>query len=308
MIKSGLHRILKRARAGVRVPVPNDPIRQSRRILLFARVPFALGAALWLADARGYFAARDAMLLGLDSGAHRAAPLALSALILLLASLLPGLAVLTRGAGRGLFLGILGLFAYYLGAWAGGHQFGVVLPIIAPTAAWYFSQILGLGWQPHATQDVRHILPVEQRGVFLSYRRQQDETTARLIKQELSARGFDVFLDVDDLGPSPRFDERLLEEVGSRHGFVLLLSPGSLDRCVDEQDWLRREIAHALDTNRRVVPVLRGGIDLSACPLPAALAPLPLHNAVIYSSTHHAAVMQLLIGFLCTPRSGRRAG
>lgn len=304
-MESGLREIVKRARGEMRVPIPNDPIRQSRRILLFARVPLALGAALWLADARGYFAARDAAILGLDSKAT--APLALSALILLLSSLLPGVAVLTRGAGRGLFLSVLGLFAYYLGAWAGGHQFGVVLPVIAPTAAWYFSQILGLGWQPHSTQDVRHILPAEQRGVFLSYRRQQDETTARLIKQELSARGFDVFLDVDDLGPSPRFDERLLEEVGSRHGFVLLLSPGSLDRCADEQDWLRREIAHALDTGRRVVPVLRGGIDLSACPLPAALAPLPLHNAVIYSSTHHAAVMQLLVGFLCAPRSGHPA-
>lgn len=45
--------------------------------------------------------------------------------------------------------------------------------------------------------------------------------------------------------------------------------------------------------------MVRGGFDLSAASLPQALAPLPLHNTVTYSSTHHAAVMQLLVGFLC---------
>ncbi len=259
-----------------------------------------------LAQGAGGFAARDAALLGV-APETRGAPFPIAAAIILMAALGPGTLVLVRGAAHGILLSILGLIGYLAAAWVAAVQAEMVLPLLAPAIAWYVSQVLGFGWQPHAGQDVRHILPAAQRGVFISYRRQQDEATARLVKQELSRRGFDVFLDVDDLGPSPRFDERLLEEIASRHGFILLLSPGSLDRCADEGDWLRREIGQALATGRRVVPVLRGGMDLAAGPaLPQALAPLPLHNAVIYSSTHHAAVMQLLVGFLCAPAPSAR--
>jgi hypothetical protein len=113
-----------------------------------------------------------------------------------------------------------------------------------------------------------------------------------------------VFLDVDNLGPSPSFDQRLLKEIAARYNFILLLSPGSLDRCHDASDWIRLELEHALTTGRRIVPVTRSGFHLGTdLPLPPSISSLPLHNAVEYASAHHEAVIDRLVTYLCMPRA-----
>ena len=281
---------------------PPDPVSRGRRVLLYARVPTALGIALALAQTAGVFTGRDAALLGAPpSAASVAWPLGF--LIVLLAALLPGAAILVSGIQRGLLSSIAGLALYLLIAGLTVSQLGIVLPLLAPVGGWYFSQVLGIGWRPHSDQDVRHLLPVEQRRVFISYRRSLDEITARMLKHELGSRGFDVFLDVDNLGPSPSFDRRLLGEIERRGNFVLLLSPGSLDRCREEGDWIRLELEHALATGRRIIPVTRGGFQLRPDGrLPESIGSLPMHNAVEYASAHHDAVINRLVGFLSMPR------
>lgn len=279
-----------------------DPIDPAKRILLFCRVPLGLGLALGLAQSSGLLAGRDAALLGASAAASQPGwPVAM--VIVLVAALLPGAAIIWRGVERGLLLSIAGLSLYLLISVALAGQLDITLPIVAPIAGWYLSQVLGIGWRPHAHQDVRHILSVQQRRVFLSYRRALDDVTARMLKHELAARGFDVFLDLDNLGPEARFDQRLLKEIESRYNFVILLSPGSLARCHEEGDWVRCELEHALVTHRRVVPVTRAGFELGeARDLPASISSLPLHNAVEYVSTHHDAVLARLISFLSAPQ------
>ena len=285
-----------------------DIIPRWRRVVVFARRPLLLGSVLCVAQGLGYFTARDSALLGGGTfSAANAAPLVFSILIIIGASILPGIAILRRGTERGLIIGIAGLLAYYVIAWSLLHYLGQVLPVLASTGALYVSQILGVGWQFNEDQNVSHLLSPERRTVFISYRRKLDEVTARMLKQELTARGFDVFLDVDDLGPSPRFDRSLLVEIEQRHNFLLVLSPGSLDRCVDEDDWVRLEISHALSTERKIVPLTRGGFQMTGSGLPDAIAPLPLHNAVEYSSTYHREALRILVAFLSTSFPLRKA-
>ena len=38
--------------------------------------------------------------------------------------------------------------------------------------------------------------------------------------------------------------------------FLLVLSRGALDRCVNEEDWVRKEIFYAVECNRHIVPVV----------------------------------------------------
>lgn len=282
------------------VTTSGDIISAWKRVALFTRRPVLLAVALCLAEAVGAFLPRDAALLSGGMLAQPVAtPVAVSCVVILMAATLPGIAILRYGSERGLAFGITALVIYYGVAWALFAQGRLVLPLIAPTAGWYLSQILGLGWQFHEDQSVADLLPPDRRTVFISYRRSLDELTARMLKQELTMRGFDVFLDVDDLGSSSRFDHTLQQQIERRANFVLVLSPGSLDRCRDEADWLRLEIVHALKTGRRIVPVTRGGLNLDQDPnLPPALAPIPLHNAVTYSSTYHRAAIQALTRFL----------
>ncbi len=280
---------------------PGDSIPRGKRLLLFARIPVALGAALALAQGAGFFDGRDSAVLGAPPSAAVVSR-SIGAIVVLLAAILPGAMILSYGVQKGLLFSIGSLVLYLSIGVAAAHQAGVVLPVLGPVAAWYLSQILGIGWRPHARQDVRHVLRPDQRRVFLSYRRSLDEVTARMLKQELAGRGFDVFLDVDDLGPSPSFDQRLLAEITGRYHFILLLSPGSLERCHEPEDWVRRELEHALATGRRVVPVTRAGFHLGSQDLlPPSLRSLPMHNAIEYTSAHHDAVVDRLVSFLSMP-------
>lgn len=136
------------------------------------------------------------------------------------------------------------------------------------------------------------------RDVFISYRREGGAATARLIRQELEKRGFTAFIDVDDLGPS-HFDNSLLEEIERDPNFIVILSRDALKRCANQGDWLRQEIAHALATERRIVPVIEEGFAFPPKgELPPDIAELPRHQAVLLSFTYFNAAIDKLVGFL----------
>ena len=95
--------------------------------------------------------------------------------------------------------------------------------------------------------------------VFISYRRQGGAHYARILKAELERRGYRVFLDYDELNDG-RFDSRIMQAIESAPVFIFILSPGSLDRCVNEDDWVRHEIVYAMKTERNIVPVNFDGL------------------------------------------------
>jgi TIR domain len=118
--------------------------------------------------------------------------------------------------------------------------------------------------------------------VFISYRRKHASELAQLIRRELEDRRLHVFLDVRELGAG-RFDEQLLRRIARATDFVVVLTPGCLDECQRPGDWLAKEIGHAFDTGRNVVPVAVGGFE---CPpaqqLPPELVELPRQQWVRY--------------------------
>jgi len=97
-----------------------------------------------------------------------------------------------------------------------------------------------------------------RRRVFISYRRIGGIDTARWLYDQLRARGYDVFMDLEGLRAGV-FNKALYREIESRDTFVIVLSEGSLDRCVNEGDWVRQELAHALNCKRNVIPILMKG-------------------------------------------------
>lgn len=78
--------------------------------------------------------------------------------------------------------------------------------------------------------------------VFISYRRVGGDAIAQFLKQNLLRRRLRVFLDVSDL-KSGHFGQAISSTIASTPNFVVVLTPGALDLCEDENDWLRREIA-----------------------------------------------------------------
>ena len=91
--------------------------------------------------------------------------------------------------------------------------------------------------------------------IFLSYRRDGGESTARILRDQLTQRGYRVFLDVEALA-SGAFDAGLFSVIDECTDFLLILSPGSLERCAQEDDWVRAEIEHAMAKNKNIIPVM----------------------------------------------------
>jgi hypothetical protein len=134
--------------------------------------------------------------------------------------------------------------------------------------------------------------------VFISYRREGGAETARLLRYELLARGWNVFLDVEDL-KAGTFDETLLREVARADNFLLIPSPGALENCAQDNDWLRKEIHHAIKTGRNIVPVLKESArrpDKEV--LPQDIELLKRVNCVDYSHIYYDATVARFLSFL----------
>jgi hypothetical protein len=143
-----------------------------------------------------------------------------------------------------------------------------------------------------------------QCDVFISYRRKEGGAQARLIKEELEKHAYEVFLDVTNLDAGP-FDERLLQRIAEIPNFLVVLTPHALDRCVDKNDWLRREIGCAIRTNRNIVPILVK--DFEPPPeLSEEIQRLPKYNGVSYSHEHFDSTLQQIMAKVGEAPKARR--
>ena len=116
--------------------------------------------------------------------------------------------------------------------------------------------------------------------VFISYRRSNGSQLASLLKVHLEIRNLSVFLDVDRL-EAGKFDNNLLQSIRSARNFVLVLTPGALDRCMgdqDQRDWIHKEVHCALNSNCNIIPVF----DNFVMPDPESL-PDTMKNIVTYN-------------------------
>lgn len=101
---------------------------------------------------------------------------------------------------------------------------------------------------------------IKKYDIFLSYRRDGGDATAKHIRDALTERGYKVFLDVESLRNGP-FNTALYEVIENAKDFVLILPPNGLDRCVNEDDWVRLEIEHAKACGKNIVPVMLKGFS-----------------------------------------------
>ncbi|MCC6615801.1 MAG: TIR domain-containing protein [Anaerolineae bacterium] len=111
--------------------------------------------------------------------------------------------------------------------------------------------------QPVAPSRIRLTVDTS-RTVFISYRRSLSRYLARAVFMHLREHGYDVFMDVESID-SGQFDQVILNQIAARAHFIIILSHDSLAKCDDPNDWLRREIEHAILLNRNVVPLLEEG-------------------------------------------------
>lgn len=127
-------------------------------------------------------------------------------------------------------------------------------------------------------------------GIFVSYRREDARGQARALTDALSARyGAErVFRDVEALAPGVDFPEAIAAAIDRSDVFLAVIGDKWLTaakdgrrRLDDPDDYVRREIATALERNIRVIPVLLETTTMpSKAELPAELGELADRNAI----------------------------
>jgi len=91
--------------------------------------------------------------------------------------------------------------------------------------------------------------------VFISYRRENSYDIARLICSELKYKyNYNVSFDEDNLGGG-RFDLELLNRIEECRIFLLIVTATTFERCKNEEDWVRQEIACALKNEKHIIPI-----------------------------------------------------
>ena len=101
-----------------------------------------------------------------------------------------------------------------------------------------------------------------EKTVFISYRR-ANLPWALNIYQDLTHHGYDVFFDYQSIN-SGDFEKVILDNIKARAHFIVVLTPSALERCIEPNDWLRREIETAIDEKRNIVPLMMEGFDFDS--------------------------------------------
>lgn len=117
--------------------------------------------------------------------------------------------------------------------------------------------------------------------VFVSYRRSSSDS-ANLIATTLRSKGYRVFFDVESLRGG-KFNEQLYDVIDNCTDFLLVLPENALERCYDEEDWVRKEVLRALAGKRNIIPIMLAGFAWPQV-MPPGLEELRFYQALTASS------------------------
>lgn len=132
--------------------------------------------------------------------------------------------------------------------------------------------------------------------IFISYRRDRGFYLAQLLYIILRQSGKNPFLDTERL-KNGRFDKQIYKAIEECRHVIVVLSPGSLAKREDEEDWMRNEITYAMEHDKTIIPVMMEGFRWekeSAGTLDGVLESFPRHEAIeIYPNYFGSAVKNL---------------
>jgi pterin-4a-carbinolamine dehydratase len=133
-----------------------------------------------------------------------------------------------------------------------------------------------------------------QPSIFISYRQEDSAPEAGRLRATLVNQFGDeaVFMDTSSIQPGVEWPSRIRSALNSAKAVLVIIGPGWLrvsnewgKRRIDEQnDWVRKEIEHALAQEKEVIPVLVRGVklkdDLPSDQLPPSITTLLERQAI----------------------------
>ena len=115
---------------------------------------------------------------------------------------------------------------------------------------------------------------------FISYRRSETLPEVQNIYYALTSKGYSTFCDIYSLN-NGRFDDNLLKTIERCTNYILVLNNNSLNRCSEDEDWLRFEIETALKNKKNIVCVFVGDVTFPE-KLPSEIDDIRFYNGIKY--------------------------
>lgn len=140
--------------------------------------------------------------------------------------------------------------------------------------------------------------------IFISYRRDGGEDLAGRISDKLKGLGYQVFYDVESMR-SGTFNTQIYAAIEACEDVLLILPPRGLDRCKDEDDWVRLEIEHAIRCGKNIIPVMMRGFEFPAV-LPGSIDGIRSYEGVKVYAEYFSAVIDRVEALLHSQRPGVR--
>ncbi len=139
----------------------------------------------------------------------------------------------------------------------------------------------------------------EEFDVFISYRRTDGGTVARMLNNILSARGFKCFLDDAKIGVED-YADRIRSALEKSANFVAIITPAyfEAERINNPEDWVRQEIEIALSRKgeMNLVPLFVNGMYKAFPPnLPASIDRMRNENAFDFRHDNFELTLEKLI-------------
>jgi Tfp pilus assembly protein PilF len=140
----------------------------------------------------------------------------------------------------------------------------------------------------------------KSNSAFISYRRDASEYLARAVFQNLHTYSIDVFYDYESI-KAGNFPSIISNQIAARPYFILVLTPKTLNRCVNQDDWVRQEIEQAVTLQRLIIPLFtekfkKSDIDKFLAPEIAKV--IKESNGIKIPSGYFDDAMRKLLGFL----------
>lgn len=137
---------------------------------------------------------------------------------------------------------------------------------------------------------------MEKYEVFVSYRRDGGEALACLMSERLKQREYSVFYDVESLR-SGKFNEKIFQVIDDCTDVIVVLPEKGLDRCKNDDDWVRKEVAYAINAKKNIIPIMMRNFEFPK-DLPEDIDELRNFNAISANMEYFEASFSKLLSML----------
>lgn len=127
---------------------------------------------------------------------------------------------------------------------------------------------------------------------FISYRRAGGSDIAARLYDYLKLKDYNPFYDITGMEMG-RFDEQLKLRLIQSENYILILSEHALDRCDADGDWLRMEIATALEYNLNII-VLKEESFVYPAELPQDIRAISMYQTIDFNRSVLSARLESL--------------